>query len=178
MLLVELAIALPIVLIAFGMFVHMLSAGTALRWSATEEWAAGSAAQNVLEEMRNEDFRQLFALYNADAFDDPGGLGTAPGNRFAVPGLDALESDPQGMVGEVLLPTWNAGSEVVPLWELREDLLVEALGMPRDLNGDILLDEQDHAGDYTILPIMVRLRWRGRHGPRELRMHSMLSEFH
>ena len=48
---------------------------------------------------------------------------------------------------------------------------------PKTTNGDIVVDDEDHAGDYTIMPIIVRLRWQGRHGARELRMPSVLSEF-
>lgn len=175
--LIEVAVAVPVVLIALGMFVQMLSAGAELRRGGSEDWRASSAAQQVLEEMRNEDFRDLFALYNADPFDDPHGAGTAPGASFAVPGLTVLEDDPDGRVGEVLLPFVNTGSEVVPVWEVREDADVPELGMPRDLNGDVLIDERDHADDCALLPVVVRLRWKGRHGERELAIHTVLSEY-
>ncbi len=167
---------MPIVLIALGMFVQMLHAGAGLRELGNEEWASSAAAQDVLERMRNEDFRELFRLYNADPFDDPGGPGTAPGHRFAVPGLEPLESDPDGMVGEVLLPVWNTGTEVVPVWEVREDLANAELGTPRDLNGDSMVDGKDHSDDYTLLSVVVRLRWRGSNGRRVFRLATVFSE--
>jgi len=167
---------MPIVLLALFMFVQTLTAGTGLRALGREEWAASGAAQEVLEKMRNEDFRDVFRLFNADPFDDPGGPGTAPGNRFAVPGLDPLESNTEGTVGEIVLPVWNTGSEVVPVWEVREDQPDAALGTPRDLNGDCVVDDGDHAADYTLLPVVVHLRWRGPLGPRQLRIHTLFSE--
>lgn len=113
--LVEVAIAFPVVLMALGMLVQMLYAGSGLRELGTEEWASSSAAQDVLERMRNQDFRDLFRLYNADPFDDPGGAGTAPGNAFSVRGLAPLRDDADGQVGEVLLPFRNTGTQVVPV---------------------------------------------------------------
>ena len=174
--LVEIAVAMPIVMIALGMLVQMLHAGAGLREVGTEEWASSSAAQDVLEEMRNEDFRDLFRLYNLDPFDDPGGPGTAPGGAFSVRGLAPRVEDADGMVGEILLPFRNTGTEVVPVWEVREDLVDAQLGMPRDLNGDSLVDALNHTADYTLLPVVIRLRWRGQHGPREFRLYTVFSE--
>ena len=175
MTLIEVAVALPVVVISLFMFLQMFVAGGGLRDSGRETWAAGGAAQDVLERMRNEEMVDVFRLYNADAFDDPGGPGTAPGPNFAVPGLLPLADDPDGMVGEILLPAVNTGSEVVPVWELREDVRNPNLGLPRDLNGDALLDDVDHAGDYTILPVLVRLRWQGAQGRREFRLHTVFT---
>ncbi len=170
--LLEVAVAVPIVLVALGMFVQMFLMGSGLRGSGRDSWAASGAAQTLLEEMRNEDFGDICRLYNADPFDDPAGPGTSPGNRFAVPGLPPLE----GMVGEIVLPITNSGTEVVPVWELREDVEQAALGMPRDLNGDILVDALDHSEDYTLLPVELRLRWRGVHGPREFSLYTVFAE--
>ena len=59
---------------------------------------------------------------------------------------------------------------------MREDLADAELGTPRDLNGDCLVDASDHAADYTLLPVVVRLRWQSHHGPREFRLYTALSE--
>ncbi len=56
--LLEIAVAMPIVLIALGLFVRMLFAGTQLRSVSREDWICTSAAQNLVEEMRNESFRE------------------------------------------------------------------------------------------------------------------------
>ena len=174
--LLEVAVAMPILLIALTLFAQMLIAGNQLRSGAHAEWAGSSAAQDLLEKMRNEDFNEVFRLYNADPFDDPAGAGTAPGINFSVPKLDPLDTDLDGMVGEVILPFWNAGTELSPAWQVREDVGVPALGMPRDLNGDSIIDDLDHAADYSFLPVIVRLSWRGLQGPRVFEIHTALSE--
>lgn len=173
MTLLEIAIAMPITLVALGVLVQLLFSGAGLRESGRASWQASSAAQDTLERMRNEDFGSLFVMYNSDPFDDPNGPGTAPGATFEVEGLTGVDGEP---VGEVILPTWNSGSEVVPVWELREDRDDPVAGTPRDLNGDSRIDADDHSGDYSLLPILVRLRWRGPGGVRELRLRTILTE--
>lgn len=174
--LIEVAIAFPIVLIALGMLVQMLASGVRLRQSGSEAWAASCAAQSVLESMRNEDLRSLVALYNSDPLDDPGGPGTAPGNRFVVDDLTPLRGAPRGTIGEVLLPLVNTGTEVAPVFEVREDLVLPNLGLPRDLNGDAVIDANDHRADFTLLPVEIELRWICAGRPRLLRITTILSE--
>jgi hypothetical protein len=133
---------------------------------------ASEGTRVVLERMRNESFDELFALYNADPSDDPAGPGTAPGHRFAIEGLDPLEGSPDGMVGEVRFPTLEDGGAL----ELREDSEDAELGMPRDLNGDSILDDEDHAGDYILLPVCITVDWNGRHGPRHIEFFTMFAD--
>ena len=71
----------------------------------------------------------------------------------------------------------TGGAAAAPAWELREDHQDERLGMPRDLNGDSILDDLDHASDYILLPVRIRVEWQGRNGPRSFEIHSMLTEF-
>lgn len=175
---VEVAIAMPIALIAIGMLVQMFAGGSGLREAGRESGVAITAAQSAIEKIRNEDFRQVFALYNEDPYDDPGGPGTAPGHRFDVADLVEIDSDPDGVVGEIILPTWNAGSAVAAHWQVRENAVNVPLGMPRDLNGDAVVDDEDHSADYTLMPVVVVLRWRGRFGPRELRLFTVLAELY
>ena len=111
---------------------------------------------------------EVFAAFNEDAADDPEGAGTAPGADFAVPGLSALSSDADGMVGKIIFPT-IAG-------ELREDVTDAALGMPRDLNGDGVTDSADHSGDFVLVPVRIRLEWRGSAGPRDMEFHTLLAD--
>lgn len=169
---------MPIALLALAMLVQMMSGGAGLRNLGREDAIATVAAQSVLEEMRNEDFRTVFAMYNADPLDDPAGPGTAPGHRFAVEGLQPIASATDGAVGEVILPTVNTGSAVAPIWEVRENLVNPLLGTPRDLSGDAVINDENHAADYTLLPIVVVLRWQGSKGARESRIVTILTEFH
>ena len=174
--LVEIAVAMPIIAVAIGMFVQMLTAGSNLRTTSFENWRASNSIQTVLEQMRNRDFSDLFVLYNDHPFDDPGGAGTAPGAHFDVEGLDPIRGDADGRVGRVILPTFNAGSAVAPDWQLREDQPNPALGMPRDLNGDSIIDNQNHGGDFSILPVQVELQWQSSFGPRLVRIQTILTE--
>ena len=176
MTLLELAVAMPVLLLALAMLSQIVLAGRATQRTGAEMWSASSGAGDTLEQMHNADFRDLFRLYNADPFDDPDGPGTAPGPNFAVAGLDPLESDPDGLVGEVILPFVNVGSEVAPEWQVLETADLPELGLPRDLTGDVILDSTDHSTDYAFLPCIVELRWQGRFGPREYRVVTLFSE--
>jgi hypothetical protein len=58
--------------------------------------------------------------------------------------------------------------------ELREDVTDDALGMPMDLNADGSIDDQDHATDYRLLPVRIRVQWAGSHGAKFLELHAVL----
>lgn len=165
-----------IFLIATGMLVQTISSGQGLRQTAREEWLAAAEAQNRMELMRSLPFRDVLRSYDHDPLNDPNGPGTAPGAAFAIQGLDATTGDEDGMVGEVLLPSINMGSSIAPDWQLREDMQEPLLGLPRDLNGDAITDGHDHSGDYAVLPVLVRVRWKGAYGPREIRLFSSLTQ--
>ncbi len=174
--LVEIGVAMAIFAVALSVLLQTIFAGHALRRLAREDWLATSVGQNVIEEMRNTPFRELVASFDADPFNDPAGPGTAHGNAFAVPGLDPTIGDADGLVGEVLLPVTNLGSDVAPNWAVREDSVDALLGLPRDLNGDAIVDALDHSDDYAVLPVLVWLRWRGRYGAREVRLFSSITQ--
>jgi hypothetical protein len=44
--------------------------------------------------------------------------------------------------------------------QLREDVDEPKLGMPQDLDGNGVVDGNNHATDYKLLPVLVRVRWR------------------
>jgi hypothetical protein len=117
------------------------------------------------------DFASVYRRFNADPADDPA-TGPVPGSGFAVPGLQPDPADPDGLVGEIVFPT-VAGAGVL---ELREDVNFPELGMPRDLNGDGVTDSVDHAADYRILPVVVRLRWQGSNGLRTAEIRTILAD--
>ena len=102
---------------------------------------------------------EVFARYNATAADDPTS-GDSPGAAFDVVGLAPLPGDPDGRVGSIEFP----GDGI----ELREDDVDRDLGMPRDLNGDGILDASDHALDYLLLPVRVTVSFAGQGGPRTI----------
>ena len=142
-------------------FVAVIASSVGSSSRNQESNQAIEAARAKIEEIQTANFTDLFVLYNAAAGDDPGGAGTAPGATFAVPGLQPDPTDPDGFVGQILMPTMIGAGGV---WEVREDFQSAALGTPRDLSGDGVWDQLDHSLDYGIMPVQVSLRWRGVRG--------------
>ncbi len=176
--LLELVVATMIAVVAMVIFSRMAAAIASQRSINRENAIAADATRDLLETMRNEDFGLLFARYNGDPSDDPIATGPAPGPSFDVPGLRAITGDPDGQVGEILFPSidLSAPGAGVPSLELREDLVDDVLGTPRDLNGDSIVDALDHTDDYYILPLTIQLRWEGRFGEREFVTTTMLCD--
>lgn len=197
----ELMVVLTIMLVAVSIFYQMVGSTRRLQEVNHENAVAAEAARAIVERLRNEEFTQVFVLYNQDPDDDPDGSGTAPGPRFEVDGLEPLAGQP--LVGEVAFPeywvevveeeesgTLSGGGGFTTLggggstttttsyweWQLREDFEDEELGLPRDLNGDNILDDLDHADDYLILPVRIRLEWQGVAGTRRFELFTMLCD--
>jgi type II secretory pathway pseudopilin PulG len=167
MTLVEVMVAVVILTVSVAMLSSTITATMAHSDDKFERQLAVEAAMNMLERMRAEPFDELFARYNSFAGDDPGGAGTAPGTHFDVPGLDPWSDDADGLVGVVLVP--GAGPTLI------EQGVFQLHGLPRDLNGDLLVDDLDHADDYIILPVHVRVAWQGASGRRTFEMGTMLA---
>ena len=166
--LVEILIVIAILTVSLAMFAQTLSASARLDPVANETMLASEGARVMLERMRAQPFEQLFTLYDANPANDPSGAGTAPGSTFAVEGL--APATVGGVVGRIDFPVSRA--------QLRENSTDDLLGMPRDLNGDGVVDTLDHAGDYILLPVRVHMEWAskcGRNGRRTLDFYAMFS---
>ncbi len=137
--------------------VGSLTAVGKLSDTSRETAFAVQAARAQMERLQAESFADVFERYNDEPADDPDGPGTAPGQNFDVVGLDAQDGDADGMAGRVILP-------LSPGTTLREDLVDASFGLPRDLNGDGAVDALDHASDHVLLPVRVRVEWRGQTG--------------
>jgi hypothetical protein len=162
-------IAMVITAMALGAFSQAVVSTRKLGRVNEEQSLALQAANRMLVTMQSETFAQVFARYNATGTDDPGGAGTAPGANFAVPGLEPREGDADGMPGQILFPNTTAAPGV-----LREDLANQPLGMPRDLNGSGGTDSANHAGDYNLLPVLVRVDWSSAAGRGRTELKTML----
>lgn len=169
--LIETMMVLVVLAIGLGGMASVLGYTTALVQVDQETTRAADAAADMAETLRSADFETLFARFNSDPDDDPGGAGSSPGSGFAVEGLQAAPGDADGLAGEIVFPASVGDGGVL---ELREDVQDETLGTPRDLNGDDAVDDDDHADDYLILPVVLRLRWRGRSGERSFEFTTML----
>ena len=162
--LVEVMVALMVTTVAVYLLSATITATVRHTKAKRERAVAAQAAMNLLERMRAEPFSELFARHNDDPSDDPDGPGTAPGPHFDVRGLRPHAADPEGAVGEIVLPSSGR--------VLREDGVLPELGLPRDLDGDLRIDAEDHAADYVVLPVTVRLRWRGVAGEGRFQMST------
>lgn len=199
---VEIVVALSVLVVAVSIFCQMLVSTARMRSMNRESLLAADAARVAIERLRNEPFAQAWRLYNETPSDDPGGAGTAPGPRFAVDGLDSVDGAAEGMVGRYVFPTRrvegvegsgvgglqigggktaqsgaSGGSGAVVTYELREDLQDPSLGMPRDLDGDNVIDAKNHALDYLVLPVRIELEWQSSSGVRRFSITTQLTDF-
>ncbi len=172
--LVEVLLAAVILAVAITGISGSILSSMALNRVNRDTALAQQAARRVMEELSGVPFEEIFACYNADAGDNAGLTVAARGPNFAVFGLEVLPADADGFAGRVMFPTIvNAGG----IEELREDAPEPTLGMPRNLNADLLPvpDGIDHADDYRVLPVRVRVEWLGVSGPRQVDLETMLS---
>jgi len=166
--LLEISVAVAVLAIGLGSSVYALLGGMALQRSAAERTLALQAAETAIETLQAVEFEEVFARFNGWPGDDPAG-GASPGDSFAVPGLTAQQGDADGQAGEILFPGDNVS--------LREDVNDPELGMPRDLTLDDppLIENVNVADDYRVLPVRVRVRWRGALGEREVVIGTILN---
>ena len=163
--LLETLFGVMVLMVGLGAGVLALLSAMSLARAARERSHALQGAESAVEALMSENFREVFARYNATNLDDPDPLtGPSPGDRFDVEGLTPVAGEPS--VGRILFPSDDAS--------LFEDVFDDALGMPRDLTLDGTIDDQDHAADYRILPAIVSVRWRGVLGEEEVRLATTL----
>ena len=163
---VELVVALSVLVIGASAAMYGMVGVSVLARVQSERALAFQAARNVLEALQSEDFHTAFARFNATTADNPA-TGASPGNAFDAPGLSPRIGDLDGRVGSIEFP----GGGV----QLLENVVDLELGMPRDLGGTPGLDLADHALDYVLLPVTVRVQWRGAGGIQQLTLASTLS---
>jgi prepilin-type N-terminal cleavage/methylation domain-containing protein len=131
-----------------------------------ETAVATQEARRVLEEIRSLPLEDVLKTYNDDPADDLDGYDTAAGNLFDLTSLAAPVGEEGGAKVEVVLPL-SAG-------ELLENLTNTTLGTIGDLDGDSKIDGKDHIEDFKVLPMAIRVRWKGAGGDRELTLHTIL----
>lgn len=160
--LVSVLIAASILTISLGGLVSALLHSGRLARSNRETTRAAQLARHVLETMRSYPSEDIYALYNGAPSDDPDGAGTAPGASFP------LSTDGGDVYVQIEFPEGSTAGE------LREDVTDAALGLPHDLNGDGAIDSLNHATDYLLLPVRVRVIWTGVTGSRQFELETML----
>ena len=153
----ELLIALTVLVAALVGFSQAIVGAGNLATSSRENALANEAARSLLEELRTTPIEEGFLRYNDDPGDDAGLV--VPGPHFDVPGLEPVPGDPDGLAGRVLFPV-DPNDPGVLLEDLQDPGANLAFGLPLDLNGDAFIDFFDHAPDYELLPVVVRIEWR------------------
>jgi len=138
--LVDVALASTILIVAAGGLIGTVLSTSRLARTTEESSDAYEAARAITETIYATDATDVFATFTA-------------ASNFAVPGLNIQDGDADGFVGQIVFPTIGG--------QLREDSTDGSLGMPRDLNGDGVIDALDHSGDYVILPLTIRMQWQG-----------------
>ena len=106
----EIMIASSLMVVGVAALSGSILSGTRLSNNKQESADAHNGIRAILETLQGEDFADVYARYNADPADDPGGAGTAPGQNFAVPGLNALAGDADGFVGQITFPDLDLGA--------------------------------------------------------------------
>jgi prepilin-type N-terminal cleavage/methylation domain-containing protein len=173
MTLIEVMVAMSVLVVGLLAYSRAVAAAALAARTTRETTLATEAAWRVVESMRAQaNFNQVFSLYNTTTADDPVGI-PAPGANFAVTGLQAVIGDPDGLPGEIVFPTVTVGGAL----QLREDVVNAKLGMPRDLNGDGVIDGNDHSADYQLLPVLVRVHWRGVAGNGLVELPTILGNY-
>ena len=167
MTLIEVAIAGSVLVIGLLGFMRVVMMSVGSSSANREADLATQAAKDMIEQIQAANFATLHTTYGVA----PGGA--APGNAFQVPGLNPDPNDPDGMVGEIILPVQTVGGVV----QVREDLQLPEIGLPRDLNGDGVTDALDHSADKLIMPVLVRLRWRGARGVSRMEYRSQVADY-
>jgi type II secretory pathway pseudopilin PulG len=172
MTLLELTIVTSILVVGFLALSQTIVTSMQVTRVNRETALATDGLRGTIEALQgDEDFDDLFNQYNDDPLDDLGGV-AAPGNAFDVPGLQAAPDDPDGRVGEIVFPATETAAGL----EMYELLDAPELGMPRDLNGNGTPDLFNVEDTYVLLPVVVRLRWSGHSGVREMEVRTFLSE--
>ncbi|MBI3818693.1 MAG: hypothetical protein HY286_08390 [Planctomycetes bacterium] len=164
---VEALMSFSVICIALLGTVKTIGSSIGITCALTEREVAVRAAHAKIAEIDSQSFSQILVMYDSDAANDPGGKATAPGPYFAVSGLQPQAGYAAGNVGEIQFPVSGT--------QLREDINNTALGMPRDLNGDGKIDGFDHSADYKILPLLIRIRWKGPDGNYIIDVPTVLS---
>ena len=81
-------------------------------------------------------------------------------------------NDPDGFVGDIVFPEVTLGG----VTSLSERVVDARWGMPRDLNGDGVITGGAIPSAYMILPVRVRIQWRGVGGNRSIELdHVFIS---
>ena len=149
--LVEAAVSLTILAVALLTLWGTMISGARTITAAQERKLALTTAQGKLEELKSRSLDQLIAIYG------PGG---SEGDTFLVPCID---DDADQALGQIIFYTDEADTEHGA-----------ALGFPMDLNGDGDALDRDVSSGFNLLPMRIRVTWKGALGTQFIDVTSLL----
>jgi type II secretory pathway pseudopilin PulG len=155
--LIEMMVSFSALLIVLLGFSRMLLSSHMASSTTHEATLAKEAARSMVEVLQATALEDIYPSYNANPADDPGVAGSAPGAGFAVRGLDAPQDDADGLPGLILFPEQGG--------VLSELAVKPQYGWPMDMDRDG--DDNgtaDVSDGYRLLPVVVRVEWRGSGG--------------
>lgn len=154
---VELAAVSTILIIGVLGTVSAVVAGVRLTAVNREVALAHEAARSMCEKMLDTSFNQIFATYNTDPSDDPGGAGKSPGASFTASGLNSAPGYAAGSIGAIEFPTRKGAGTALTIDETVTD---KRWGMPRDVDGDGKATNTAVTSGYLVLPVRIRMTWQ------------------
>jgi len=152
MTLIELMVAFSILFLCVLGFLKVIAFSATTTGSQREASMANEAARQMIEVLQAEDFATVFARYNSNAADDPGGAGTAPGSGIDVPELTLSAGNT--VVGQIVFPA--VAGDLGEL-QLREDIVDPTLGMPS--------------------AVRIRFEWEGQGGTSSFEIKTLLADY-
>jgi len=167
-------VAVVATMLSLGLLAQASVTITSYRQSVVnkERRLALEGARSQIEILKRYDLRSVFPAFDSSKVNDPTG---APGPYFDVQGLRADPAESSGRVGKIIFPVGPAPDPVQnPDPVLREDVQDPRLGMPADLDGDGVIDDQPKDKTYIHLPVIVEVRWEGQLGSQRLRLTTWL----
>jgi hypothetical protein len=156
--LVEVVTASAVIALVVVGIVGGISASAKQAALAADTALAVDGARNQVEKMAARSFHTIFASFNDTGTD---------GSWFDIPGLTPVAG--ASHVGHVSFPGDNTAN-------LYENVSSAALGMPRDLDGDGLIDGANKASTYVLLPFQITVSWRGSYGTASYTLNVLLTD--
>ncbi|NOT29170.1 MAG: hypothetical protein HOP15_01840 [Planctomycetes bacterium] len=153
--LIELMVSFSALMVVLLGFSRMLLSSHMASSTTHEATLAKEAARSMIELLQATPLAEIYPSRNSNTADDP--VGGAPGAGFAVRGLEAPLGDPDGLPGRILFP--ESGGVLSELSNQPQ------YGWPMDMDRDGLKNTADVSATHFILPLVVRVEWRGTGGP-------------
>jgi Tfp pilus assembly protein PilV len=163
--LVELLVSFSALMVVLLGLSRMLLSSQMASNTSHEATLAKEAARAEIEVLAGMTLADVYKTYNANGNDDPGVPNSAPGANFAVHGLEAPVDDADGQPGRILFPEQGG--------VLSEFANAPQYGWPIDMDG-VAGSTADVSTTYRLLPVVVRVEWRGSGGNGKVEFKTLL----